>query len=244
VYRALRQSVFAGIGFHYSAHTGVQAGANADAGWSESPYVTYSEKHGLPVAAQTSAGPSVNFVVDTRDNPINASRGWLASASYRTFFAGLLGGDSTWQQLNLDARAYTPISRGRRHKLALWVFGDLVVGGVAPYLDLPATGMDSYGRSGRGYAEGRFRGERLLYGELEYRGTLTRNGLVGLVAFVNTSTLSSSESGERLLDHFATAGGAGIRLLVNKRSKTNLCLDLGWGRQGSRGLYLAVQEAF
>ncbi len=244
VYRALRPGVFAGIGFHYSAHTGARAGADNDAGWSESPYVTYSEKHGLPLASQTSAGPSVNLVVDTRDNAINASRGWLASASYRTFFAGLLGGDSTWQQLNLDARMYTRISPGGRHKLAAWLFGDLVVGGVAPYLDLPATGMDSYGRSGRGYAEGRFRGERLLYGEVEYRGTLTRNGLLGLVAFVNTSTLSNSESGERLFDRFATAGGAGLRLLVNKRSSTNLCVDVGWGKQGAHGVYLAIQEAF
>jgi len=30
----------------------------------------------------------------------------------------------------------------------------------------------------------------------------------------------------------------------NGRSKTNLCLDVGFGRQGSKGVYLAVQEAF
>jgi hypothetical protein len=45
-------------------------------------------------------------------------------------------------------------------------------------------------------------------------------------------------------ERFATAGGAGLRLLINKRSKTNLCLDFGFGKQGSKGIYLAVQEAF
>jgi hypothetical protein len=33
-------------------------------------------------------------------------------------------------------------------------------------------------------------------------------------------------------------------VLLNKKSRTNLCTDYGWGKQGSRGLYLAIQEAF
>ena len=69
---------------------------------------------------------------------------------------------------------------------------DLVVGGVAPYLDLPATALDTYGRTARGYSEGQFRGERLAYGQAEYRATLTRNGLLGMVVFLNTTTVSSS----------------------------------------------------
>jgi hypothetical protein len=243
-YRTVRRGLFAGIGFHYSAHTNVGPGKDAEAAWNESPYVTYSEEHRFPLESQTSAGTSLNLLVDTRDSGINAGRGWLGSVAYRTFFGRFLGGDSTWQQLAFDARTYKRVSPGGRHKLAFWLFGDFVVGGVAPYLDLPATGMDSYGRSGRGYAEGRFRGERLLYGEFEYRGTLMKNGLLGMVAFVNTSTLSNSQSGERLFDHFASAAGAGLRVLMNKRSKTNICVDVGWGKQGSRGVYLAVQEAF
>ena len=243
-YRALRPGVFAGMGFHYSAHTHVGPGKGAEAGWSDSPYVVYSQKHGLALDSQTSAGASVNLLMDTRDSAINADRGRLASVSYRGFFSGFLGGDSTWQQLGFDVRNFRKLSADGRHKLALWLFGDFVVGGVAPFLDLPATGMDSYGRSARGYAEGRFRGERLLYGELEYRGTLTRNRLLGMVAFVNTSTLTNLQSGERLFHGYASAAGAGLRLLVNKRSKTNLCLDVGWGKQGAHGVYLAIQEAF
>ena len=71
-----------------------------------------------------------------------------------------------------------------------------------------------------------------------------RNGLLGLVAFLNTTSVSDPGSGERLFDTFAPAGGVGLRLLINKRSRTNLCLDVGFGKQGSRGIYLAVQEAF
>jgi hypothetical protein len=71
-----------------------------------------------------------------------------------------------------------------------------------------------------------------------------RNGLLGMVAFLNTTTLTNLQEDERLFDRFASAGGLGVRLLINKRSKTNLCLDVGFGRDGSRGVYLAVQEAF
>jgi len=117
-----------------------------------------------------------------------------------------------------------------------------VTTGSAPYLDLPATAANE--RSARGYGEGRYRGEQLLYGEMEYRSAVTKGGLLGFVAFVNTTTIGSQEAGEKLFDSFAPGAGMGLRVLLNKRSKTNLCTDYGWGKQGSRGFYLAIQEAF
>ena len=67
---------------------------------------------------------------------------------------------------------------------------------------------------------------------------------MGLVAFLNTTTITNLSENEHLFDSFATGGGAGLRLLINKRSKTNLCFDVGVGKHGSRGVYLSVQEAF
>jgi hypothetical protein len=243
-YYQLRPALYAGAGLYFDNHTGIGPSEGEEPEWTESPYVTYSQAHGLPWNSQIAAGTSLDVLWDTRDSFINADRGWLAKASYRTLFDGFLGGDSSWQKLNLDVRTYVNVSRDRRHKLAFWAFADLVVGGVAPFFDLPSTGGDAYGRSARGYAEGQFRGERLAYGEVEYRGTLTRNGLLGMVAFLNTTTVTNLDNDERLFDSFATAGGAGLRLLINKRSKTNLCFDFGIGKQGSRGVYLAVQEVF
>lgn len=57
------------------------------------------------------------------------------------FFEDFLGGTSDWQQVSYDLRTYVRLSREGRHRLAFWTFGDLVTGGVAPYLDLPATGL-------------------------------------------------------------------------------------------------------
>jgi hypothetical protein len=244
VSRKVYRRLLAGAGLFYSTNTNIEPRDGSEEAWASSPYVTYTTAHGLPLNGQTSAGPGFIVEIDTRDSAINARRGWLASASYRTFFEGFLGGDSNWQELYLDGRAYRRLGSSRRDTMAFWFWSDLVTGGVAPYLDLPAIGVDKYGRSGRGYAEGRFRGERLVYGEAEYRRTLTRNGLIGMVVFLNTTSVSSLESGERLFDNFATGAGAGFRLLLNKRSNTNLCVDVGFGRAGSRGFYLSVQEAF
>ncbi|MBK6967539.1 MAG: hypothetical protein IPH20_27485 [Bacteroidales bacterium] len=47
--------------------------------------------------------------------------------------------------------------------------GNFATNGEFPYLMLPATAYDQRGRSGRGYTQGRFRGNNFLYGETEYR---------------------------------------------------------------------------
>jgi hypothetical protein len=243
-YYRLRSALYLGAGVYFDHHTDVGPRTGEESAWTGSPYVEYSQVHGLPLDSQTAAGTSLDLLWDNRDSFINAERGWLAKASYRALFDGFLGGDSSWQKLILDLRTYVSVSRDRRHKIAFWAFADLVVGGVAPFFDLPSTAGDTYGRSARGYAEGQFRGERLAYGEIEYRAPLTQNGLLGMVAFLNTTTVTNLDKDERLFDSFASAAGAGLRLLINKRSKTNLCLDFGFGKQGSRGIYLAIQEAF
>lgn len=241
-YRKVMPGLFVGAGLDVDVHANARAGSGAEAAFDQSAYVAYSAQHGFNSDTQTSSGTSVGLLFDTRDNTINAQRGWLASATYRTFVSGFLGGDSTWQELYLDARTYRKLTPDARHKLAFWFLGDLVTGGTAPYLDLPENGGD--GRSARGYGEGRFRGERMLYGEMEYRGTITPNGLLGMVAFMNVTTVDSTETGEKLFDSAAPAAGFGLRVLLNKRSRTNLCTDYAWGKDGSRGFYLSIQEAF
>jgi Omp85 superfamily domain len=245
VFRQIRPSLFAGLGLHFDDHTNIRPGESvSDADWDATAFVAYSQAHGLPLDRQISAGPSAAIVGDTRDSTIDPRRGWFATANYRALIKDFLGGSSGWQLLHVEGRTYVPLDSENRRRLAFWLFGDLTLAGTPPYFDLPATGMDPYGRSGRGYGEGRFRGERLLYGEVEYRATLTENGLLGWVAFLNVTTISNLQEDERLFHSGAPAAGAGLRALVNKRSRTNLCFDVGFGKDGSRGVYLAVQEAF
>lgn len=111
----------------------------------------------------------------------------------------------------------------------------------------PVARLFRAARAGNGPAgsqEGRYRGERLVYSELEYRGPFTRNGLLGVVGFATMTTVSNNETGERLFDSVAPSAGAGIRLLLSKRSRTNLCFDFAWGKDSAAGVYIAIQDAF
>ena len=58
-----------------------------------------------------------------------------------------------------------------------------------------------------------------------------------MVAFINTETLSNEQTDEKLFDSFANAAGFGFRFSLNKRSKTNLCFDIGFG-EGLEGRVL------
>jgi outer membrane protein assembly factor BamA len=238
----VRPHLFAGVGINISVHSNIRPGDGTLETFDQSAYVAYNNLHGFDDQEQTSSGISAGLLFDTRDNGINAQRGWLASAALRTFFNGFLGGDSTWQQLTVDVRTYRKLTPDGRRKLAFWFLSDNVLSGIAPYLDLPATGSD--GRSARGYSDGRYRGQHLVYGEMEYRGTLTSNGLLGFVAFTNVTSVDNADAGVKLFEDVAPAAGFGLRVLLNKHSRTNLTADYGWGKEGSRGLYLGIQEAF
>jgi hypothetical protein len=244
LYRQVRGPLYVGAGLLFGRHQEIRPEDADAADGSDSEYLRYSLARGFDVDAQTSAGGSLHLLYNSRDSSINPSRGVYASAGCQMFFEHFLGGDSTWQQLNYDLRSYLRLSSEARHRLAFWVFGNHVIGGEAPYLDLPATGWDTYSRTGRGYGQGRFRGTQMVYGEVEYRWTVTRNRLLGVVAFLNTETLSGTEAGEPLFNSFSHGGGVGLRLLINKESKTNLAVDFGWGERGEQALYLNVQEAF
>lgn len=243
-YREIIEKIHVGAGFQFLRQSNVKPADESATDWEQSPYVTYSNQYGFDLAGQTSAGLNVSLRLESRDNVSDPDRGWFGDVTYRANFADFLGGASTWQELYLDLRAYTSLKEHPRQKLAFWTYSDFVIGGTAPYLALPATGTDTLGRSGRGYAEGRFRGDRLVYGEVEYRVSLRRDGLVGMVGFLNATTVGSTFEGDRLFDSVALGAGFGFRLRLQKRSRTNVCLDFGWGKDGSRGVYIALAEAF
>jgi len=256
VYRRVTGALYLGGGLLVDSHSHVKPADVSEAEWQVGPYITYSQQHGLPTSSQQSGGVSVNALVDRRVGEIDPRSGWMAQASYRASFKGFLSGDSSWQLAHLEARAYIPLGTQNvqetppgggvpaKHRLTFWTFADLTTSGVPPYFDLPTTVSDTYGRSSRAYVMGRYRGEKMVYGEAEYRGMLTKNGLLGLVVFTNISTLSNTSTGEQLFDSVAPAAGAGLRALFNKHSRTNLCVDFAVGKDGAKGVYLAIQDAF
>ena len=199
------------------------------------------ERYGLTKGEQA-AGVSLHVLYDNRRNPINPGKGSYASLTYRPNFT-FLGSDDNWQSLVLDLREFLPFPAGTRNVLALWSYDWLTVGGgKPPYLLLPSTGWDAYSNTARGYIQGRYRSRNMVYLESEYRFGLTSNGLLGGVVFANAQSFTEMVTSR--FTYIEPGYGLGLRISLNKFSRTNLCIDYGWGTHGSGGFFVNLGEVF
>jgi outer membrane protein assembly factor BamA len=234
VLRSVFKNLYAGIGYYYDHFWNVrQVNVPPDV-------ITDFQKYGL-TSTVTSSGIALRLLYDSRSNPINPSNGWFGSLVYRPNFT-FLGSDSNWQSLLIELRKYVPFPAGSKNVLAFWSYNWLTIAGKPPYLLLPSTGWDDFYNTGRGYVQGRYRGRNMVYLESEYRFGITQNGLIGGVVFVNAESFSKDISQQ--LDFIAPGYGAGIRIKLNKFSGANLCIDYGFGIQGSHGVSVNLGEVF
>lgn len=235
VYRRTVGPVYTGLGYHYDEFSDIE---DERAALGEStPFTTYS---GPGVTRTKAAGISINLLGDTRNSLVNPTEGFYLSGSFRDYIEGL-GADRNWQEFWLDVRMYPHVPRKSDNILAFWIYSWMSFG-PAPYLGLPANGWDTQGRGGRGYLQGRIRGQDQIYFETEYRMRLTRNGLLGAVGFFNLTATTIPE--KDVFGRPDPGGGAGLRIKFNKRSNTNLAVDHAWGKEGSRGWFFAMTEVF
>jgi hypothetical protein len=153
-----------------------------------------------------------------------------------------LGSDAPWQSLLIDYRKYLPFPRDSKNILAFWSYNVFTLAGKQPYLDLPTTASDTYNNTGRGYIQGRFRGDKLMFAESEYRFGITENGFLGGVVFANVQSLSERQG--KPIQSLLPGYGAGIRIKLNKHSNTNIAIDYGIGQGGSKGIFMNLGEVF
>lgn len=227
-------NLYAGAGYIYDKHFGVSETGNPDG--SASDYALYGA-----AASTISSGITLNALVDMRDNSINPTRGFYTAVQYRDNKL-FLGSTSAWSSLIIDLRKYYRFPASSRNVIAFWSYNWLVLNGKPPYLDLPANTWDQNNGTGRGYIQGRFRGAQMVYLESEYRFGITKDGLLGGVAFINAESFSAAP-GTRL-QQVQPGYGAGLRIKLNKVSKTNIAIDYGLGNQGSKGVFVTVGEIF
>ena len=84
----------------------------------------------------------------------------------------------------------------------------------------------------------------MVYGEAEYRFPISKcGGILGGVLFLNATTTDNSALSLNLFESIKPGYGGGLRIMVDKRSRTNLAVDVGFG-QKSFGFYLAASETF
>ncbi len=198
------------------------------------------QKYGY-TQTEKASGISLTFKYDSRRNPINPEKGIYADVLFQPKFT-FMGSDNNWQSLLLEFRGYTKFPAKSRNIMAFWSYNWFTVGGTPPYLLLPSTGWDEYSNTGRGYIQGRFRSPNMIDQEAEYRFVISRNGLFGGVVFVNAESFSDVNTGK--YEVISPGAGLGIRVMLNKFSRTNLALDYAWGTMGSKGFFVNLGEVF
>ena len=172
-------------------------------------------------------------------NSINPLRGFYTGLSYKICSPNL-GSTSAWTSLYYDMRKYFSLNPKGHHILALWAIYWGTYGDV-PYFNLPGTALDLYGRTGRGYLYGRYRGKQMLYAECEYRFDISSNGFWGGVVFANAQ--SYTEPVTNNFQYVRPAAGVGLRLKFNKKSDMNMTFDVAFGKD-SFNWYINLGEFF
>jgi len=203
----------------------------------------YSIENGFNDKEYFVNGLSLNFIHDSRDNQINTREGWFANINYR-FNSALFNDQKGSNILYTEFRYFLPLDPERKHfVLGFWTFGQFVTKGVVPYLNLPAIGWDQRNRSGEGYTQGLFRGNNLAYFQAELRFPITCNQVLSGTAFTNYTTASNKSENIKLFQYIQPAFGVGLRLLIDKATRTNLVFDYAAGNHFN-GFYLNAGETF
>ncbi|MDR3679810.1 MAG: hypothetical protein P4L41_07580 [Flavipsychrobacter sp.] len=232
IFRKVKGYLYAGLGYNFDYSWDIEE--------LDPPKPTDFEKYGLS-STESASGVTANILYDSRKNSINPQGGEFANIIYRPNFT-FLGNATTWQSLIVDLRKYITFPKGTDNILAFWNYDWLTLAGNPPYLLLPNTGGDPYSNTGRGYIQGRYRGKNMVYAEGEYRFQISHSGLLGGVIFANAESFTEQASGN--FEVISPGYGAGIRLKLNKFSRTNICLDYGFGSNGSGGFFVNLGEVF
>jgi hypothetical protein len=254
VFKKIQTNFYAGIGYHLDIHSDIKDNLlDTNTANGHQPTITshygYSKKYGFDIDGYSLSGVSFNAMYDSRDNAAAPYKGRYALITFRynpEFLGSSLSSSSLW----VEYRDYFNLSKKPQpsHLLAFWAYGNFQTSGHLPYLDLPALGWDQFGRSGRAYTQGRFRGESLVYSEVEYRvhilGIKKNPDFMGAVAFVNATSASNVGANVDLFEYINLGYGLGFRFMMNKISRTNITIDYAWGAYGAHGLFLNVNETF
>lgn len=239
-YREIARNLFIGAGVSFEIKRNIEDRTETTA---PTPYTIFTDRYGFNRQQYSSNGLLFNIQYTTRDNLNRAFKGFYVDAGLR-LNQTWMGSSKNALLFTGDFRKYISLSQNRpEHVVAFWNWGSYLISGLLPYLELPGTAKDGSFRSGRGYKSGFFKGTQYNYTEVEYRFPIMSNGFLSGVAFGNLQT-ANDDWGTKLFKQWQPGYGAGIRILFNKHTRTNLCLDYAFGKYGQRGFFLNLNETF
>lgn len=240
--RKFAKNFYAGLGYSLDYYFDINTIDSSDNFLYPNINNEYSTLHGFDSTKYLSSGFVLNIYINTRDNLVNPYKGLMFDAKYYNYNK-FLGSTSNWQKFDVEFRGYKSLNKKNTYIMALWLMGNIIVNGNVPYMLLPSNGWDKYNCLGRGYVQGRFRGNNLLYAEFENRIALSKNGLFGIAIFGNAITISDKDKEVKLFDYIQPAVGIGLRIKFDKYARTNIAVDYAKGKNSS-GVFLNIGEFF
>jgi len=181
------------------------------------------------------SGAGLVFLFDSRDNIINAYKGFYFEASMLTN-PKVLGGQYQYDNITVDVRKYLSVSKKKVRILAFQGLLNYNSGNV-PFRQMAAIGGDQIMR---GYYTGRFRDNILMAGQAEFRFLVWKN--LGFTTFISIGEVGTTFSDFTFKGTHYTVGGC-LRFMINKKERMNIGADMGVGHQ-TNGVYLNFGEAF
>jgi hypothetical protein len=240
VYRKVAKNLFVGAGMSFEIRRQVN---NGDTVGDATPSGVYNIRHDLPQDRYSMNGFLFNVEYITRDNPNRAYKGFYFDGGVR-INQTWVGSTKNSVQFSSDVRKYFSLSPSQpEFVLAFWNWGSYLVSGTLPYLELPGPARDGTFRSGRGYTTQYFRSTEFNDTEGELRFPILTNKFLSGVVFGELMS-GNDAMGTKLFQQFQPGYGAGLRVLFNKATRTNLALDYAYGRFGNKGFFLNLNEAF
>lgn len=240
VYKNIRQRLFVGAGMSFEIRRNI---VNKDTANDATPTSVYNNKYGFPQDHYSANGFLFNVQYITRDNPNRPYKGIYTDAGIR-INQTWLGSTKNSIQFTTDFRKYFPLSATSPEAVvAFWNWGSYLLSGYLPYIELPGTGRDGSFRSGRGYTAQYFKGTQFNDTELELRFPMLTNKFLSGVVFGNLQS-GNDFHGTPIFHTFQPGYGAGLRVLFNKATRTNLALDYAFGKFGNKGFFLNLNETF
>jgi hypothetical protein len=247
VFKRIYPSTYLGLGYHLDVHADIHDNLLDLENDIVTSHYAYSKLMGFDPTQAFTSGISLNALYDSRDSPIGTRSGLYGLVSFRVN-AATLGSSKDSSTLALEYRQFFDLSpkASGRDVFAIWAYGNFTTSGALPYLDLPATSYDQFGKSGRGYVQGRFRGEHFVYTELEYRRKLFDLGPIPVrgVVFLNFQTAGVSQDGVKLFEYIEPAGGGGLRFTLQKPTRLSIAIDYGVGNYDSSAFYIRMNDTF
>jgi len=184
----------------------------------------------------TSVGVELAALYDSRDNILNASKGWFLEFTHGTY-GKALGGTHKFSLTRFDIRYFTRVSKKNKDVLGFQFMGHFSNDDV-PFSELALLGSSEILR---GYREGRFVDRNLLASQVEYRKTF-KDSRWGAVAYAGIGDVFNNTE-QLKISSLKPNFGIGLRFLLDKEENLNIRADWGVGKN-TNNFYVNIAEAF